>query len=86
MTLRKHLDESVARMKEASARIEEARARPTSLEMMREWLAALSDFCVALSDVQSFNSESIHEKLHELAERTHVNTVSPAGRARRAAE
>jgi hypothetical protein len=84
MSLPKHLDEAVVRMKEASARIEEARAQPASIESLREWLAALSDFCFAVSDVQSFNNESVHEKLHELAGRVHVKTVTPAARAQRA--
>ncbi len=83
MSLAKHLEEAVAKMKDAAARVEEARAQPASLAGLRDWVAALSDFCFALSDVQTFNNESVHEKLHELAERTHVKTVTPAGRARR---
>jgi len=83
MSLPKHLDEAVARMKDASARVEQARDQPTSLETLRDWIAALSDFCFALSDVHTFNNESVHEKLHELAERAHVKTVTPAGRAQR---
>ncbi len=36
-----------------------------------------------VSDVDTFNNESVHEKAHELGERAHVKTVTPAGRARR---
>lgn len=82
MSLPKHLDEAVDRMRDALARVESARAEPSSLESLRDWVAALSDYCVALSDVQTFNNESVHEKLHELAERTRVRTVAPGGGAR----
>jgi len=84
MTLAKHLDDAVTRMKNASTRIEQARQEPASDESLRYWLTALSDFCVALSDIQAFNNESVHEKLRELAERTHVKAVTPQGGAPRA--
>lgn len=86
MTLAKHLDATVSRMKEASARIEQARAEPASLESLSYWLSALTDYCLALSDLQSFNNESVHEKLHELAERMRVATVAPQGRAQRSGQ
>jgi hypothetical protein len=86
MSLPKHLDEAVGKMKDAMARVESARAEPASLESLRDWVAALSDYCVALSDVQTFNNESVHEKLHELAERARVRTVAPGGSARGARE
>jgi hypothetical protein len=82
MTLAKHLDDAVTRMKNASTRIEQARQEPASDESLRYWLIALSDFCVALSDIQAFNNESVHEKLRELAERTHVKAVTPQGGTR----
>lgn len=61
------LDEAASRMEAASRRIEETRARRASAKREREWLAALTDFVVALADVQRFSNESVHEKLHELA-------------------
>jgi hypothetical protein len=33
------------------------------------WLEALTAYCEALADIQTYNNESIHEKLHELAGR-----------------
>jgi len=83
MSLPKHLEEAVARMKDASGRIEHARAQPVSLEMLRDWIAAVSDFCLALSDVHSFNNESVHEELHELAERVGIKERPLPGRTRR---
>jgi len=67
MAIPKHLDEAVARLNEASAHIDEARAKPLTLESLREWLVGLTNYAVAISDIQTFNNESVHEKLHELA-------------------
>jgi len=68
MSLGKHLDEAVNRLHEASYRIEEAREKAVTPESLRDWLAALTDYSTALADVQLLNNESIHEKLHALAE------------------
>lgn len=69
MAVPKHLEDAVAKLKEASFRIDEARQKPLTLETQHEWLVALTDFSVALSEIQEYNNESIHEKLHELASR-----------------
>ncbi len=74
MSVPKHLDESVAQLREASARMDAARQQSLSLESLREWLQALTDFTSALSDIQSFNNESVHEKLHDLAARVGLKT------------
>ncbi|MBI2964116.1 MAG: hypothetical protein HYY35_10210 [Deltaproteobacteria bacterium] len=76
MSLAKHLEEAAERLKDAESRIESARGKPSSPEETRRWLAALSDFSLALSDIQRFNNESVHEKLHELAERTGLKRFS----------
>ncbi len=81
MSVPKHLDQSVAQLREASARIDAARQRPSSLESLREWLEALTEFTSALSDIHSFNNESVHEKLHDLAARVGLKTF-PGERAR----
>jgi hypothetical protein len=69
MAVPKHLEEAAARLKDASLRISQVRDLPFTAENQKAWLEALSDFCVALSDIQSYNNESVHEKLHELAGR-----------------
>lgn len=66
MSLASHVEDAVVRLKEAQARIVEARAKPATSETTQEWLEALSDFALALADIQTFNNESVHEKLHEL--------------------
>jgi hypothetical protein len=78
MTVPKHLEEAAARMKEATFRIEEARQRPATSENQQVWLEALTDYCVALAEVQAYCNESVHEKLHELAGRTGLRKF-PAG-------
>jgi hypothetical protein len=77
MPIPEHLEEAVARLSEASWRIDQAKAKPFNAETEQEWLSALTDFSVALSDIQRFNNESVHEKLHALTAR--VERLSRAG-------
>jgi hypothetical protein len=81
MSVPNQLEQSVARLSEASARIETARQGASSPENLREWLQALTDFAAALADIQTFNNESVHEKLHDLAARAGLKSF-PGGRAR----
>ena len=74
MTVPKHLNEAAAKLKEASFRIDEARQGPLTCENQKLWLEALTDYCVALSEVQAYCNESVHEKLHELAGRMGART------------
>jgi hypothetical protein len=76
MSLSKHLEAAVDKLKNAEARIGAARNKASSPEDLRAWLVALSDFCLALSDIQTFNNESVHEKLHELRERIGLKKFS----------
>ncbi len=69
MAVPKHLEDAATRLKEAAFRIDEARRGPVTCENQKLWLDALTDYCVALTDIQSYNNESAHEKLHELAAR-----------------
>jgi hypothetical protein len=78
MAVPKHSEEAATRLKAAAARIDAARAKPLKIEHLQEWLAALTDFSLALSDVHAFNNESIHEKLHELAGRAGLREFPPA--------
>ncbi len=78
MTVPKHLEAAAARLKEAEFRIDEARRGPVTCENQKVWLEALTDYCVALSEVQAYCNESVHEKLHELAGRVGLRKF-PAG-------
>jgi hypothetical protein len=72
MTVPKHLNEAAEKLKAASFRIDEARRGPLTSENQKLWLEALTDYCAALSDVQAYCNESVHEKLHEMAGRMGV--------------
>ncbi|MDP3091436.1 MAG: hypothetical protein Q8N04_12200 [Nitrospira sp.] len=76
MTVPMHLDNAATRMNEASFRIEEARQGPLTCENQKAWLEALTDYCMALSEVQAYGNESVHEKLHELAGHTGLRKFS----------
>ncbi|MFO0706400.1 MAG: hypothetical protein U0412_06065 [Nitrospira sp.] len=78
MTVPRHLDEAAGKMKEALFRIEAARQSAATCENQKVWLEALTDYCVALSEVQTYCNESVHEKLHELAGRMGMRKF-PAG-------
>jgi hypothetical protein len=81
MSVPKHLAEAAAKLKEASFRIDEARHGPLTCENQKVWLEALTDYCLALSELQSYSSESVHEKLHELAGRAGVKPFPGPGSA-----
>lgn len=72
MTVPKHLEDAATRLKEAEFRIDEARQGPVTCESQKLWLEALTDYCRALAEIQAYNNESVHEKLHELAGRMGV--------------
>ena len=72
MTLAKHIEEATSRLESAHARIAAAREPAPTLDNLDRRLAALEEAVTALTDIHSFNVESIHEKLHELAERIRV--------------
>jgi len=80
MAVPKHLNEAVTRLNLALAQIDAARVKPVTLETLQEWLAALTDYAGAQSDIQAFNNESIHEKIHAVAGRLGVGDFPPVGR------
>lgn len=82
MAVPKHLEEAAARLKDASSRIAAVRDLPFTAENQKAWLEALSDFCVALADIQTYNNESVHEKLHELAGRMGLRKFPGSGRSK----
>ncbi|RMH37194.1 MAG: hypothetical protein D6690_03840 [Nitrospirae bacterium] len=69
MSTPKLLEEAVERLDIASARIDEVRTKPVTLENIREWLDALTDYAMASTEIHQLTNESVHEKLHELAAR-----------------
>ncbi len=67
MTVSRHLEEAAHRLKEARLQIDLVPEGPATCENQKVWLEALTAYCQALGNIQSYNNESIHEKLHELA-------------------
>lgn len=72
MPVPKHLEEAAGKVEAAERRIRSVREEPVTLESLQRWLAALTDYVTALSDVHRFTNESIHEKLHEVAGRAGI--------------
>ena len=79
MALPKHLIEAVAKLNQAASRIEVAQDKPATLESLQEWLLALTDYSMTVSEIHQLNNESIHEKLHELAARIGLKQFPSAG-------
>lgn len=69
MTVSRHVEEAAGKLKEAARQIALAREGPTTCENQRIWLEALTAYCEALADMQTYNNESVHEKLHTLSGR-----------------
>ncbi|MBL8073479.1 MAG: hypothetical protein JNL29_03855 [Nitrospira sp.] len=69
MTMSRHVEEAAERLKIAARQIALAREGPDNVQNQRAWLEALTVYCEALADIHTYNSESIHEKLHALAGR-----------------
>ncbi len=67
MPVSKHLDEAAAKLNDALLRIDEARVGQATPDHQQRWLEALTECCRALAEIQSYNNESVHEKLHLLA-------------------
>lgn len=70
MTVSRLVEEAAGRLKAASIQIAQAREGPATCENQAVWLEGLTAYCQALADIQAYNNESIHEKLHELAGKT----------------
>jgi hypothetical protein len=69
MTVPRHLEQAALRLQQATHRVTLAREKPPTVESLHEWLDALTDVALALADIQSFNNESVHERLQTLAAR-----------------
>jgi hypothetical protein len=80
VTLGKDLEEATTRLNEAAWRIDQARKKPSTMETFQEWLAALTDYTLALSEIHQLNNESIHEKLHEVAGRVGLKRFRSTGK------
>ena len=62
MALPRLLEEAASRMQEASLRMERAREKRATVKSNQDWLVALTDYAIALGDVQRFANESVHDQ------------------------
>lgn len=57
------------RLKMASVRIDEIRSRPASQDQMQEWLAALTDYVLAMTELHDLNLETLREDMDDFIRR-----------------
>ena len=69
MTVSRHVEEAAEKLQEAQRQIALAREGPPTSDNLKVWLEALTAYCKALADIQAYNNESVHEKLHAWAGR-----------------
>jgi hypothetical protein len=69
MALNKRLEEAADRLKMASVRIDEIRSRPASQDQMQEWLAALTDYVLAMTELHDLNMETLREDMADFIRR-----------------
>jgi hypothetical protein len=69
MALNKRLEEAADRLKMASVRIDEIRSRPASQDQMQEWLAALTDYVLAMTELHDLNMETLREDMDDFIRR-----------------
>ena len=67
MALPRLVDQAGARLEDAARRLAECRAASPSSENQKQWMIALTDYVLALTELHQFTNESVHEKLHQLA-------------------
>lgn len=67
MSVPAHLKEATDRLEKASLRIDAAQEKALDIDNIREWLAALTDYVYALTDLHAYTNESVHEKLQALS-------------------
>jgi hypothetical protein len=69
MALNKRLEGAADRLKMASVRIDEIRSRPASQDQMQEWLAALTDYVLAMTELHDLNMETLREDMDDFIRR-----------------
>jgi hypothetical protein len=82
MALTQLMNAASDRMEAAAVKLRRVRQGPFTPSGLQEWLNALTDYALALGEVQAFSQESIHEKLQLLARDLHRSDLgSPRRKA-----
>jgi hypothetical protein len=82
MSLPEHVQEALDRLEAADRKIKQARAEADRARRIDGWLAGLTDYMLALSDLHELDREHLAEQLNEIKGRLGVERF-PAGRPRR---
>ena len=69
MALDKQVEKAADRLKIASLRIDEIRSKPASSDQMQEWLAALTDYALAWTELHDLNLETLREDMDDFIRR-----------------
>jgi hypothetical protein len=77
MSLKKLIASAAQRMEVATAKITETRNLPPTQANLVEWMEALTDYTLALTDLVTYNNESAHEKIQEISARTKLGPLGP---------
>jgi hypothetical protein len=75
MALEKQLQEASDRLRTASLRIDHARAKQVSEQTIEQWLAALTDYALALGEVYDLNMQALQERVEDLDQRQRRSTA-----------
>jgi len=82
MPVTKLMNAASEKMETAAAKLRSAREGAFTPSALQEWLTALTDYALALGEVQQYSQESIHEKLQQLSRELHrPDLTSPRKRA-----
>jgi hypothetical protein len=82
MAVTKLMEEAADRKEQAERRLTEMREATFTPGNLKAWLTALTDYALALGEVQEYSQQSIHEKLQELAQLVrHPQGVAPKRQA-----
>jgi len=71
MAATKLMEAAAARMETAARKLREAREAPFTPGALKEWLTAVTDYTLALGELQEYSQQSIHEKLQALGRQLH---------------
>jgi hypothetical protein len=67
MSLAKHLEQATSRLEAARSVLRETREEVATIDGLKRRVDTLEQCVSALSEIQSYTNESIHEKLHRIA-------------------
>lgn len=71
---------AATRMEAAAKKLAEARELPFTPGALKQWMEALTEYALALGEVQQYSQQSIHEKLQAVGRELHRPAAPEAKR------